>query len=362
MSSINSNRKIKIIATSAHQSLANKIAGHLDLTPVPVNLGKFANGETKVDILESVRASDVYIISSGCGNADGNLTLNDCLMEVFILLHAAKMASAERVTAVLPVYPYARQDCKSKSRAPISAKLVANLLTNAGADHIMTLDLHSSQVQGFFDIPVDNLLATPVVCKWVRENIANYKNCIVVSPDAGGTKRVTKIADKLGVNFAMLHKERKVANEVDRMTLVGDVQDRDVILVDDMADTCGTMCTAAQRLYEAGAKKIYAILSHGIFSRDACEKINGSKFEKVVVTNSLPQENNEQKCHRLEVIDISSFFAEAIQRTHDGSSIGVMFDENFLSELGEKDEMPPIEGPRKQVNKRVRVDSENFTL
>lgn len=285
-------------------------------------------------------------------------------MEVLILIHAAKMASAERVTAVLPLYPYARQDCKSKSRAPISAKLVANLLTTAGADHIMTLDLHSSQIQGFFDIAVDNLLAIPAVVNWITSSIEDYKNCIIVSPDAGGTLRVTKIADKLGVNFAIIHKERKVANEVDKMILVGDVQDKDVILIDDMADTCGTLCTAAERLFEGGASKIYAIVSHGIFSKDACEKINKSRFEKVVVTNSLPQDQNLVKSEKIEVIDISSFFAEAIQRTHNGCSIGELFEEQFVAAM-KSDNLSPIVSPRNKHLKnagsnRVRVDSKHF--
>uniref|UniRef100_A0A452U1N9 Ribose-phosphate pyrophosphokinase 1 n=1 Tax=Ursus maritimus TaxID=29073 RepID=A0A452U1N9_URSMA len=232
-----------------------------------------------VEIGESVRGEDVYIVQSGCGE------INDNLMELLIMINACKIASASRVTAVIPCFPYARQDKKDKSRAPISAKLVANMLSVAGADHIITMDLHASQIQGFFDIPVDNLYAEPAVLKWIRENISEWRNCTIVSPDAGGAKRVTSIADRLNVDFALIHKERKKANEVDRMVLVGDVKDRVAILVDDMADTCGTICHAADKLLSAGATRVYAILTHGIFSGPAISRINNACFEAVVCSS-----------------------------------------------------------------------------
>merc|ERR1711972_693443 len=172
----------------------------------------------------------------------------------------------------------------------------------------ITMDLHASQIQGFFDIPVDNLYAEPAVLKWIKENIPEWRNCIIVSPDAGGAKRVTSIADRLNVDFALIHKERKKANEVAAMVLVGDVKDRVAILVDDMADTCGTICHAADKLKEAGATKIYAILTHGIFSKDACDKINESCFEAVVVTNTIDQSENLKKCDKIKVIDVASVF------------------------------------------------------
>ncbi|XP_072673442.1 ribose-phosphate pyrophosphokinase 2 isoform X2 [Canis lupus baileyi] len=222
-------------------------------------------------------------------------------MELLIMINACKIASSSRVTAVIPCFPYARQDKKDKSRAPISAKLVANMLSVAGADHIITMDLHASQIQGFFDIPVDNLYAEPAVLQWIRENIAEWRNCIIVSPDAGGAKRVTSIADRLNVEFALIHKERKKANEVDRMVLVGDVKDRVAILVDDMADTCGTICHAADKLLSAGATKVYAILTHGIFSGPAISRINNAAFEAVVVTNTIPQEDKMKHCPKIQV-------------------------------------------------------------
>ncbi|KAG8225273.1 hypothetical protein J437_LFUL006506 [Ladona fulva] len=203
--------------------------------------------------------------------------------------------------------------------------MVANMLSVAGADHIITMDLHASQIQGFFDIPVDNLYAEPAVLKWIKENIPEWRNSIIVSPDAGGAKRVTSIADRLNVEFALIHKERKKANEVAAMVLVGDVKDRIAILVDDMADTCGTICHAAEKLVDAGATKVYAILTHGIFSGPAISRINTANFEAVVVTNTIPQEKHMKECPKIQCIDVSMMFAEAVRRTHNGESVSYLF-------------------------------------
>ncbi|XP_065840251.1 ribose-phosphate pyrophosphokinase 2-like isoform X2 [Oscarella lobularis] len=246
-------------------------------------------------------------------------------MELLIMISACKTASASRVTAVIPCFPYARQDKKDKSRAPISAKLVANMLSVAGADHIITMDLHASQIQGFFDIPVDNLFAEPAVLRWIKENIADWKDTIIVSPDAGGAKRVTSIADHLNADFALIHKERQKANEVASMVLVGSVKGKVAILVDDMADTCGTVCLAAKKLHEAGAVKIYAIMTHGILSGPALDRISTAPFEQMVVTNTIPQEECLQQCPKVKVIDISMILAEAIRRTHNGESVSYLF-------------------------------------
>jgi len=310
---------IKIFSGSSHTDLAQKIANRLNNHLGNVVSRKFSNQETCVEIGESVRGEDVYILQSGCGS------INDNLMELLIMIHACKIASAHRVTALIPLFPYARQDKKDKSRAPISAKLVANMLSIAGADHIITMDLHASQIQGFFDIPVDNLYAEPAVLKWIRQNIEEWKSSVIVSPDAGGAKRVTSIADRLNVDFALIHKERKRANEVDRMVLVGDVKDRVAILVDDMADTCGTICCAAEKLVMAGASKVYAILTHGILSGPALSRINKAPFEAVVVTNTTPQDEHVKGCDKIKVIDISSILAEAIRRTHNGESVSYLF-------------------------------------
>ncbi|XP_045464574.1 ribose-phosphate pyrophosphokinase 1 isoform X1 [Harmonia axyridis] len=330
---------IKVFSGTSHPDLAQRIVDRLGINLGKVVTKKFSNSETCVEIGESVRGEDVYIVQSGCGE------VNDNLMELLIMINACKIASASRVTAVIPCFPYARQDKKDKpsnskelkvekwkelewkyrSRAPISAKLVANMLSVAGADHIMTMDLHASQIQGFFDIPVDNLYAEPAVLKWIRENISEWRNSIIVSPDAGGAKRVTSIADRLNVEFALIHKERKKANEVASMVLVGDVKDRVAILVDDMADTCGTVCHAAEKLREAGATKVYAILTHGIFSGPAIANINNACFEAVVVTNTIPQDEHMKDCPRIQCIDVSMIFAEAVRRTHNGESVSFLF-------------------------------------
>ncbi|XP_022689279.1 ribose-phosphate pyrophosphokinase 2 isoform X2 [Varroa jacobsoni] len=310
---------IKVFSGSSHCDLAQRIVDRLGINLGKVVLKKFSNQETCVEIGESVRGEDVYIIQSGCGE------VNDNLMELLIMINACKIASASRVSAVIPCFPYARQDKKDKSRAPISAKLVANMLSVAGADHIITMDLHASQIQGFFDIPVDNLYAEPAVLKWIRENIPDWRNAIIVSPDAGGAKRVTSIADRLNVEFALIHKERKKANEVASMVLVGDVREKIAILVDDMADTCGTVCHAANKLVEAGAQKVYAILTHGIFSGPAIQRINSAAFEAVVVTNSIPQDQHMKDSAKVQCIDVSMILAEAIRRTHNGESVSYLF-------------------------------------
>jgi len=310
---------IKIFAGNSNPELGQKIASRLGIHLGKVVTKKFSNQETCVEVGESVRGEDVYIVQTGSGE------INDMLMEMLIMINACKIASACRVTAVIPCFPYARQDKKDKSRAPISAKLVANMLSVSGADHIITMDLHASQIQGFFDIPVDNLYAEPAVIKWIKDNIVEWRNSCIVSPDAGGAKRVTSIADHLNVDFALIHKERKKANEVDRMVLVGDVKERVAILVDDMADTCGTICHAAEKLLDAGAAKVYAICTHGILSGPALQRLNRSLFEAMVVTNTVPQENNMRTVNKLQCIDVSMMLAEAIRRTHNGESVSYLF-------------------------------------
>lgn len=323
------------------------------------------SGETKVTIVESVRDYDVYILNTvsvcsggviaapgvigiGCSGElfslrggvahettlsqtvsltdQGAGAVNTSLMELCIMIHACKIASARRITAIIPHFFYARQDKKDKSRAPITAKLVANMLREAGCDHVITMDLHASQIQGFFDVPVDNLYAEPSMIKYIRENI-DVQNVVIVSPDAGGAKRATSIADRLNVEFALFHKERKRANEVSRMVLVGSVKGKVAILVDDMADTCGTLGLAARNLLEAGASKVYAIVTHGILSGPALKCISESGMEKLVITNTIPQGDNLDKCDKIEVVDVSPVLAETIRRSHFGESVSYLFHE-----------------------------------
>jgi ribose-phosphate pyrophosphokinase len=245
-------------------------------------------------------------------------------MELFIMVHACRSASARRITVVLPSFPYSRQDKKDKSRAPISARLIANMLQVSGCNHVITMDLHASQIQGFFNVPVDNLYAEPSMLRWISENL-DIENCVIVSPDAGGAKRATSIADRLNTGFALIHKERPRPNVVGRMVLVGDVRDKVTILVDDMADTCGTLAKAAATLNEHGAREVFAIVTHGILSGKAIETINQSCLSGVVVTNTVPLGDKVERCPKLKVIDVSGTLAEAIRRTHNGESVSYLF-------------------------------------
>ncbi|KAF5355938.1 hypothetical protein D9756_003759 [Leucocoprinus leucothites] len=313
---------IKIFTGTSHPELAEIIARRIGLPLSKAEVIRSGIGETQVRIQESVREDDVYIINTGCG------AVNTALMELCIMIHACKIASAKRITAVIPLFPYARQDKKDKSRAPITAKLVANMIQKAGCDHVITMDLHASQIQGFFDVPRGyySLYAEPSAILYIRTHF-DLNDVVIVSPDAGGAKRATSIADRLGVDFALFHKERKKANEVSRMVLVGHVKDKVAILVDDMADTCGTLCLASQHLSEAGASKVYAFVTHGILSGNALKSIEESSLEKLIVTNTLPQQENQRRCRKIEVLDIGKVLGEVIRRSHYGESVSKLFHE-----------------------------------
>ena len=311
---------IKLLAGNSHPHLASLIAQRLGIRLTKVNVEKQSNKESLVVIQESVRDQNVFIIQTGSGDINTNI------MELLFMISACKSASARKVTAVIPLFPYSRQDKKDKSRAPITAKLVANMLKVSGADHVITMDLHASQIQGFFNFPVDNLLAEPNMVHYIKSNIPDYKNAVMVSPDAGGAKRCTSVADRLDCDFALIHKERKKANQVDKMVLVGNVKGKIAVLVDDMADTCGTLVKAVETLKFHGATKVYAIVAHGILSGNAIQAINDSELEQLVVTNTVPQgKEKTDACDRIVTIDISAVLAEAIRRTHYGESISFLF-------------------------------------
>ncbi|KAK6825476.1 ribose-phosphate pyrophosphokinase 3 [Apiospora arundinis] len=311
--------EIKLLTGNSHPSLAKSVADRLGIEIAKTMSLNYSNQETSVTVGESVRDEDVFILQSTAPN-----NINDGLMELLIMIHACRTASARRITAVIPNFPYARQDKKDKSRAPISAKLIANMLQTAGCNHVITMDLHASQIQGFFNVPVDNLYAEPSVLRWIRENYPD-QDIVIVSPDAGGAKRATSIADRLDRGFALIHKERPRPNVVGRMVLVGDVKDKVAILVDDMADTCGTLAKAAQTVKENGAAEVVAIVTHGILSGDAVNIINNSCLSKVVVTNTVPLGDKQERCKKLNVIDVSPTIAEAIRRTHNGESVSFLF-------------------------------------
>ncbi|KNG44959.1 ribose-phosphate pyrophosphokinase 4 [Stemphylium lycopersici] len=310
---------IKLLTGNSYPELARLVADRLGIELTKILVLQYSNQETSVTIGESVRDEDVFILQS---TPPGDI--NDALMELLIMINACKTASARRITAVIPNFPYARQDKKDKSRAPITAKLMANMLQTAGCNHVITMDLHASQIQGFFNVPVDNLYAEPSTLRWIRENL-DVKDCVIVSPDAGGAKRATSIADGLNLGFALIHKERTRPNEVSRMVLVGDVRGKTAILVDDMADTCGTLVKAADVLISEGAKDALAIVTHGILSGNAIEALNGSQLKKIVVTNTVPHEDKKELCDRIETIDISPTLAEACRRTHNGESVSFLF-------------------------------------
>lgn len=312
-----STNSIKLLAGNSHPELAELLSRRLGIPLSKVGVYQYSNTETSVTIGESIRDEDVYIIQTGIGAQE----VNDFLMELLILIHACKTASVRRITAVIPNFPYARQDKKDKSRAPITAKLIAKMLETAGCDHVITMDLHASQIQGFFHIPVDNLYAEPSVLNYIRTK-TDLKNTILVSPDAGGAKRVASLADKLDLNFALIHKERQKANEVSRMVLVGDVQGKSCLLIDDMADTCGTLVKACDTLLEHGAKEVIAIVTHGIFSGSAREKLANSKLSKIVCTNTVPVDID---LPIVDQVDISPTLAEAIKRLHNGESVSYLF-------------------------------------
>ncbi|RMZ75370.1 hypothetical protein DV737_g5309, partial [Chaetothyriales sp. CBS 132003] len=333
---------IKLLTGNSHPDLAKKVAMRLGVELTKIMVLQYSNQETSVTIGESVRDEDVFVLQSTRPN-----DINDSLMELLIIISACKTSSARRITAILPNFPYARQDKKDKSRAPITAKLMANMLQTAGCNHVITMDLHASQIQGFFNVPVDNLYAEPSSIKWIRENLMHQtgetrteingprQECVIVSPDAGGAKRATSLADRLDLPFALIHKERSRPNEVSRMTLVGSVQDKVAILVDDMADTCGTLAKAADTLLKNGAKGVVALVTHGILSGNAIETLKKGSLSQLVITNTVPVEqekinalnenfyvDDQGKTHgcKLAFIDIAPVLAEAIRRTHNGES------------------------------------------
>jgi ribose-phosphate pyrophosphokinase len=310
--------QLKIFAGNSNLPLAEEIAGHLEVGLGEVVVETFSDGETKVEIKENVRGGDVFVIQSTC--APGN----DHLMELLLMLDAFKRASAMRITAVIPYYGYARQDRKVLPRVPISAKLVADLLTTAGASRILTLDLHSGQIQGFFNVPVDNLYATPVLLDYIKRRLDRDK-ITMVSPDAGGVERARDFATRLDASLAIIDKRRAGPNVVAEMNIIGDVEGQVAVLLDDMVDTAGTLATAAEALKREGAKMILGCCTHAALSGPAIEKINASPLEELVVTNSVPLQPQAQKCKKIKVLSVARLIAEAIRRTHDEQSISSLF-------------------------------------
>jgi ribose-phosphate pyrophosphokinase len=307
---------LKIFTCNANRELADKIAKHLGRELGALRVDRFADGEIDVQILESVRGADCYIVQPTC------TPVNENLMELLICIDAMRRASAGRITAVIPYYGYARADRKSGPRVPITARLIANLLTQAGADRVMSMDLHAGQIQGFFDIPVDHLRARGVFLDYFLKN--RPKDLVVVSPDVGGVERARKFAARMDAGLVIIDKRRPKANEAVVYNIIGDVKDKTVIIVDDIVDTAGTLSVVANKVKEGGAKKIYAVCTHGVLSRDGIDKIEKSAIEKLFITDTLAGANRKQS-DKVHVLTISHIFADAISRNHDGRSISEMF-------------------------------------
>ncbi|NCO50574.1 MAG: ribose-phosphate pyrophosphokinase [Deltaproteobacteria bacterium] len=308
---------IKIFAGNSNVPLALEICEHLSVGLGKAKVNAFSDGEVQVEIGENVRGRDVFVVQSTCAPT------NNHLMEMLVMVDALKRASAARINAVVPYFGYARQDRKVAPRAPITAKLVADLISVAGVDRLLTVDLHAGQIQGFFDIPVDHLYAAPVILEEIRRK--NLEDLLIVSPDAGGTERARAFAKRLNAGLAIIDKRRSGPNVSEVMHIIGDVADKNCVIVDDMIDTAGTLCTAAGALVKAGALSVSACATHGVLSGPALERIAASDLREVVITNSIPTHEKLEKCQRLRSLSVSKLLAEAIRRIHNDESVSSLF-------------------------------------
>lgn len=308
---------IKIFAGNSNQPLANDICKHLNVTTGNAKVRTFSDGEILVEIGENVRGRDVYVIQSTSSPANHNL------MELLVMVDALKRASAARINAVVPYFGYARQDRKVAPRAPITAKLVADMMSVAGIDRLLTMDLHAGQIQGFFDIPVDHLYAAPVMLGEIRQQ--NFSDLIIVSPDAGGTERARAFAKRLHAGLAIIDKRRSGPNVAEVMHIIGDVKGKNCVIIDDMIDTAGTLCAAASALQEQGAADVYACATHGVLSGPALERISESPLKKVYITDTIHSQEKLAQCDTLHRLSVSHLLAEAIRRTHNAESVSSLF-------------------------------------
>lgn len=312
-------KNIKIFTGNAHPELAAEIAQILGIRVGDSEVGRFSDGEIFVNTNETVRGADVFIVQSTCN------PVNDNLMELLIMIDAFRRASAGRITAVIPYYGYARQDRKVKARDPITAKLVADLITSAGADRILTMDLHAAQIQGYFNIPCDHLLGAPILSKYYQSLNMNPEDVVVVSPDLGSVTRARKFADRLHAPIAIIDKRRPKPNVSEIMNIIGDIKGKTAILVDDMIDTAGTITNGANALKDLGAKEVYACCTHAVLSGPAIERIEKSAIKELVILNTVPL-SEEKKIDKIKTISVAPVFAEAIKRIYEDASVSVLFD------------------------------------
>ncbi|MBA4371855.1 MAG: phosphoribosylpyrophosphate synthetase [Thermodesulfovibrio sp.] len=309
---------LRLFTGTAHTGLAQEVAACLGVSLGDATVSRFSDGEIMVRLNENVRGSDAFVVQPT------SMPVNDNLMELLLIVDALKRASASRITAVIPYYGYSRQDRKVQPRVPISAKMVADLVTAVGTNRVLTVDLHAGQIQGFFNIPVDNLYAAPVLLDYIK-NKYDQDNLVIVSPDAGGVERARSFAKRLNCSIAIIDKRREKANECEIMNVIGDVMGRDTLLLDDMVDTAGTMVQAASALKGKGARRVSAACTHAILSGAAVERINNSAIEEMIVTNTTPLNSKQEHCGKLTVLSIASLLGEAIKRINEESSISSLF-------------------------------------
>jgi ribose-phosphate pyrophosphokinase len=310
--------KIRVFTGNSNPALAQKICDFLHVPLGAARVRTFSDGEIMIEVTENVRGRDVYVVQSTCAPTNNNL------MELLIMTDALKRASAATITAVIPYYGYARQDRKAAPRTPITAKLVADLITTAGVDRVVTIDLHAGQIQGFFNIPVDNLYAAPVILDYLKNRFKGEK-VVMVSPDAGGTERARAFAKRLECTLAVIDKRRTGPNVAEVMHLIGDVRDKIAIILDDMIDTAGTLTQAAKALKDNGARAIYACATHGVLSGPAIERINNSDIEEIVLTDTIPLGDKEQQTNKVRMLSVADLLAEAIRRIHEDESVSSLF-------------------------------------
>ena len=312
---------IALISGNANRPLSEEISRLLDIPLCDAEIKKFADGEISVKINESVRGSDVFILQPVCP------PVNDNFMELLIIIDALKRASAGRINVVMPYYCYARQDRKEKARVPITAKLVADMISTAGADRVITCDLHADQIMGFFDIPVDRLKAMPIIAEYIMSHNFDLNNLVVVAPDVGSVKRCRMLAERIGVPLAIVDKRRPKDNVAEVMNVIGEVDGKDVIMIDDIVDTAGTLVGGAEALKKLGAAHIFSACTHGLLSGPAIERIKNSPIEKLVTTNTIPLSPDKQ-LDKIEMVSIAGLLVKAIQRIHAGKSVSILFEDN----------------------------------
>lgn len=312
-------KNIKIFTANSNPEFAKKIAEHLGISVGKSEVGTFSDGEIFVNIGETVRGSDVFVVQSTCSPVNNNI------MELLIMIDAFRRASAGRITAVIPYFGYARQDRKAKARDPISSKLVADLIATAGADRVLTMDLHAPQIQGFFNVPVDHLLGVPVLSKYYKEKFKGMEqDTVVVSPDLGSVTRARNFAQRIDVPIAIVDKRRPKANVAEIMNIIGDIKDKNVILVDDMIDTAGTITQGAQALVDRGAKKVYACCTHGVLSGPAIDRIRDSVIDELVILDTVPLPK-EKQIDKIKTLTVAPVFGEAIERIYEDLSVSTLF-------------------------------------